>query len=76
VGPDAFAGIGEGTRRALTGSDDDDDLYVPEIPSGYLDPDAAVAPDLSRPLVFYRLTDSSKVIRIRRTASGRIAIDY
>ncbi len=76
TGPDAFPGTGEGTLRELPGTDDDDDLYVPEVPSGFLDPDEGVAADLSRPLVFYRLTDPSAELHLNRTSSGRIEIVY
>ncbi len=76
TGPDAFPGIGEGTLREAPGSDDDDDLYVPEVPSGYLDADPDVATDLSRPLVFYRLTDPTAVLHVNLTAAGRIEIVY
>jgi len=75
-GPDNFPGNGEGTLREEPGSDDDDDLYVPEVPSGYLDPDLDVLTDASRPLVFYRLTDPNADLRLEITPSGRIRIVY
>jgi hypothetical protein len=76
LGPDNFPGNGEGTARETAGSDDDDDLYVPEVPSGYLDPDLEVLTDETRPLVFYQLTDPAAVLRLERTSSGRIRILY
>lgn len=76
LGPDAFPGIGEGIDRPVPGSDDDDDLYLPEVPSGYLDPDVSVAADASRPLVFYTLTTAGSTLRVNRTPSGRIQIVY
>lgn len=76
LGPDNYPGIGEGLQRETTGSDDDDDLYVPEVPSGYLDPDLDVLSDVTRPLVFYQLTDPAADLRLVRTSSGRIQIVY
>ena len=66
IGPDAFPGIGEGTLREVNGSDDDDDLYVPEVPSGYLEADLDVLADASRPLVFYQLTDPGATLRLNQ----------
>jgi hypothetical protein len=76
VGADGVPGIGEGIRRADDGTSDDDDFYVPEIPSGYIDADVGVAADVTRPLVFYMLSDSALTIRIEKTVSGRIQITY
>jgi len=76
VGADGIPGIGEGVKRADDGTSDDDDFYVPEIQAGYLDADTGVAPDVTRPLVFYVLTDPALTIRVEKTASGRIRIDY
>ena len=76
LGPDAFPGNGEGVLRASAGSDDDDDLYVPQIPSGFLDPDIDVLADTSTPLVFYRLSDPSLTLTLEITASGRLRFVY
>jgi len=76
LGPDGFPGIGEGVLRALPGSDDDDDLYVPQIPSGFLDPDIDVLTDTSRPVVFYRLSDPTATLLLDITPSGRLRFVY
>jgi hypothetical protein len=76
VGADGIPGIGEGIKRTARGTSDDDDFYVPEIPSGYLDADVGVAADVTRPLVFYALTDPALTIYVDKTASGRLQITY
>jgi hypothetical protein len=76
IGTDGIPGIGEGIKRTARGTSDDDDFYVPEIPSGYLDADVGVAADASRPLVFYALTDPALTIFVGKTSSGRIQITY
>jgi hypothetical protein len=76
TGADGVPGIGEGIKRTARGTSDDDDFYVPEIPSGFLDADVGVATDVTRPLVFYSLTDPSLTIHVEKTASGRIQITY
>jgi matrixin len=76
VGADGIPGTGEGISRASRGTSDDDDFYVPEIPSGFLDADVGVAADVTRPLVFYALTDPALTIYVDKAASGRIKITY
>ncbi|HJQ99510.1 MAG TPA: matrixin family metalloprotease [Candidatus Polarisedimenticolaceae bacterium] len=76
TGTDGIPGIGEGVKRTARGTSDDDDFYVPEIPSGYLDADVGVAADTARPLVFYTLTDPALTIHVEKSASGRIRITY
>jgi hypothetical protein len=76
TGPDGFAGNGEGALRGTAGSDDDDDLYVPHIASGFLDPDVGVLTDDSRPLVLYQLDDPSLTLYLNITEHGRLEVTY
>jgi len=76
TGPDNFLGTGEGVLREFHGSDDDDDLYAPQIESGFMDPDLDVVTDNARPLVFYQLDDPNRTLFLAKSSFGRIVVTY
>jgi hypothetical protein len=76
TGPDGFPGNGEGALRGAAGSDDDDDLYVPHVLSGFLEPDLDVLADDSRPLVLYQLDDPALTLYLGITEHGRLELTY
>jgi len=75
VGPNKIAQEGEGAKRELNGSADDDDFYKSYVPSTWIDPDPTVLNDSGRPLVFYELTSSNCTLFLSKDGSN-IKITY
>ncbi|MEJ5165950.1 MAG: thrombospondin type 3 repeat-containing protein, partial [Thermoanaerobaculia bacterium] len=75
VGPNKIPQEGEGAKRSLNGSEDDDDFYKSYLPSTWIDPDATVLTDNSRPLVFYELTTPACTLYLTKE-DGKIKVTY
>ena len=74
-GVDGIPQAGEGADATLPGSMDDDRAYIENPPFSVVDPDASVATDPRRPLVFYRISDRLGLLRVTKDAGG-IRIDW